>query len=341
MVRGIYVVEKEWLENMILVEKKTYSEIGKLIGRSPASVGIYAKKYGIKVSDRKVKPTKEELQQLYAVEHLPIKEIAKRYKLGLKTVRRLLLSNGFDIKPSGSNQFETITYSDVAETFKSSGCELLSKKYNNAHALLTYRCSCGNTAKISFSAFKGGQRCRKCGSKKMANSQKHSYEFVKNYFESKGCKLLSKEYKNTHAKLDYICHCGSKASMSFGNFQAGYDCSNCKRLRFLGANNHNYNPGLSDYDRKELGRYEERYKAFRKTVYRRDRYSCVICGESKNNHMVAHHLDCYSNFPEKRTDPNNAVTLCEDCHKDFHGKYGYKNNTREQFEEYKQQASID
>lgn len=29
-----------------------------------------------------------------------------------------------------------------------------------------------------------------------------------------------------------------------------------------------------------------------------------------------------------------GVTLCEDCHKTFHKKYGYKNNTSQQFKEF-------
>ena len=30
----------------------------------------------------------------------------------------------------------------------------------------------------------------------------------------------------------------------------------------------------------------------------------------------------------------NGVTLCEDCHKEFHKIYGYGNNTEKQYEEF-------
>ena len=34
----------------------------------------------------------------------------------------------------------------------------------------------------------------------------------------------------------------------------------------------------------------------------------------------------YSEYEELRTDVNNGITMCKECHKDFHTKYGYKNN---------------
>lgn len=51
----------------------------------------------------------------------------------------------------------------VKRYFSDHGCELLSKFYKNCEELLIYKCSCGNMAKISFSNFKHGHRCRMCG----------------------------------------------------------------------------------------------------------------------------------------------------------------------------------
>lgn len=50
--------------------------------------------------------------------------------------------------------------------------------------------------------------------------------------------------------------------------------------------------------------------------------------------LTAHHLDGYSWCKEKRLDINNGITLCKECHEDFHIIYGTKNNTKEQFFEY-------
>lgn len=36
----------------------------------------------------------------------------------------------------------------------------------------------------------------------------------------------------------------------------------------------------------------------------------------------------------ERLDINNGITLTEEIHKKFHKMYGYKNNTKKQFEEF-------
>ena len=39
-------------------------------------------------------------------------------------------------------------------------------------------------------------------------------------------------------------------------------------------------------------------------------------------------------YKEGRTDINNGITLCVDCHKKFHEKYGNKNNDLNQIKEF-------
>lgn len=335
----IYInITKKDLEERIFDKGLMLKDIAKEYNCSPGTISNYVKKFGIDISKRKKTPSKDELYEEYVIGGKSVDELAKKYHFAISKVRNLLTDNGISIRNKGSNQFNLIVYEDVLKMFKDSGCHLLSTEYKNVHSLLEYRCSCGNTAKISLAAFKRGQRCKKCGTEKMAKAQRHSLEYVKSKFEEKGCTLLSTTYKNAQQKLDYICHCGHKASMSFGNFNAGYDCSNCKRLMSLGENNHNYNPNLTDEERQELGRYEEGYKAFRRKVYKRDGFKCVICHRGKSGTLVAHHLESYAQNKALRTDVDNAVTLCETCHKDFHSNYGYGNNTKEQFEEFKRKS---
>lgn len=73
---------------------------------------------------------------------------------------------------------------------------------------------------------------------------------------------------------------------------------------------------------------------WRKSVFKRDDYICQCCGYDKGNILVSHHLYSYDEYEALRTDISNGVTLCENCHKDFHSKCGYGSNTKEQFEEY-------
>lgn len=81
------------------------------------------------------------------------------------------------------------------------------------------------------------------------------------------------------------------------------------------------------------------YRDWRKAVFIRDNYTCQICGahnykgKGKTVSLVAHHLDCFKDFPDKRYDIDNGVTLCDKCHNQFHIVYG-KRTTRQQYDNY-------
>ena len=58
---------------------------------------------------------------------------------------------------------------------------------------------------------------------------RYDYNYVKKYIESKGCKLLSKEYKNNKEKLKIQCKCGSifyRCFQDFKNHKRFY-CQEC------------------------------------------------------------------------------------------------------------------
>lgn len=65
------------------------------------------------------------------------------------------------------------------------------------------------------------------------------------------------------------------------------------------------------------------YKLWRTSVFERDRYTCVFCGEkgawnkvlSKKIILNADHIKPFSLFPELRFAIDNGRTLCVECHK--------------------------
>lgn len=75
-------------------------------------------------------------------------------------------------------------------------------------------------------------------------------------------------------------------------------------------------------------------KDWRKSVFERDGYACQCCGDSRGHNLVAHHLYSYDIHKDLRYDVDNGITLCECCHKAFHGIYGYGKNTKPQFNEF-------
>ena len=81
------------------------------------------------------------------------------------------------------------------------------------------------------------------------------------------------------------------------------------------------------------GRDYHEYDEFIKRVLCRDNFTCQCCGAT-NCKLNVHHLNGYDWYIEGRIDDTNGISLCENCHKNFHSIYGYGNNTKEQFEEW-------
>lgn len=55
------------------------------------------------------------------------------------------------------------------------------------------------------------------------------------------------------------------------------------------------------------------YKNWRKSVFDRDNFTCVMCWKIWWT-LNAHHIEHFSKNKEKRLDINNWITLCKMCH---------------------------
>jgi hypothetical protein len=229
------------------------------------------------------------------------------------------------------------SYEYVYQYFKEHGCELLETEYVNNNTKMRFKCSCGNESyRIRFSTFSKGARCDECKRKRLSKASRiYTLEEVSNIFKERGCTLLEDDYKNTKQLLHYICKCGAEHSIRLTNFKdQGNSCPECKRKALSGENHYLYNPHLTDAERlrnktriNDLG-----MKSWRTSVFKRDDYTCQCCSKRGNGVLNAHHLDGYNWCINKRTDITNGVTLCEDCHTEFHQEYGKGYNTREQYD---------
>ena len=79
------------------------------------------------------------------------------------------------IKCGGS---EKLTLEYVKNFFKEQRCELLETEYINANSKMKYICECNNESSISWSNFKNGQRCMKCGYDKQEKNSKSFKQFT-------------------------------------------------------------------------------------------------------------------------------------------------------------------
>ncbi len=100
-----------------------------------------------------------------------------------------------------------------------------------------------------------------------------------------------------------------------------------------GENHPRWNPILTQAERVRGRQYPE-YSAWVLDVYRRDHFTCQICGH-RGSPLCAHHLDGYSWCKSRRTVLSNGVTLCQTCHLQFHSMYGKHSNKHNQFKFFK------
>lgn len=60
-------------------------------------------------------------------------------------------------------------------------------------------------------------------------------------------------------------------------------------------------------------RKSKEYIKWYKNIFRRDQYTCQICGEVGGT-LNAHHIRKFSKYIEHRFELNNGITLCKNCH---------------------------
>jgi len=111
----------------------------------------------------------------------------------------------------------------------------------------------------------------------------------------------------------------------------------CRSCTQRGDRNPYYNPTLTQQERI-LQRNTPEHREWAKAIKVRDSFKCQVC--FRNMKLQAHHLSSYSTAPDLRYSLQNGVTLCKDCHIEFHLLYKKRHNTTEQFEEFRKRAQF-
>lgn len=235
-------------------------------------------------------------------------------------------SQGHRCDTCGGSKKLTIGF--VREQFEKEGYTFLSEEYINSKEFLDYICPEGHRGSIIWSSWKQGHRCAEC-----IGLKKPTIEFVKKQFEKEGYTLLTKEYINCYQKLEYICPKDHEWCITWRDWQQGCRCYRCSVENKKRENSPKWNPNLTDEDRLNR-RFIPGYNEWKYAVKERDSFTCQVC-DLAHGRIESHHLDSYNNNPDLRTALDNGVCLCKKCHKNFHHQYGYGNNTKEQFIEFK------
>ena len=216
------------------------------------------------------------------------------------------------------------------------------KDDNSRHISYNCECVCGKKRVIRKTVLKNG-KTTSCGCEGNIFKGKRFHRL----------EVTTKVNKNSQGRL-YVgvsCECGTEKNVLIQSLVSGATVScGCYNKEVLmartGIDNHNYKPELTDKERtaNNTRGSQPHYQKFRREVLKRDSNTCVICGVFKEKDMRVHHLNSWNTHLSDRYNVDNAVTLCPPCHDiqfegSFHNVYGNGNNTKEQFIEYKQQAS--
>lgn len=135
----------------------------------------------------------------------------------------------------------------------------------------------------------------------------------------------SRAYQWRGGKERFRCECGKIISFY------SKKCTRCNGLNNSGIKNPAWKGGVKPENLKI--RHSLEMELWKKACLVRDNFTCQKT-RRKGGRLVVHHINNFSNFVDLRTSLSNGITLSKESHTKFHKKYGYRNNTREQLEEF-------
>lgn len=163
-----------------------------------------------------------------------------------------------------------------------------------------------------------GEKSRKLNLGKKS-IRRRSIESLRKQYSEYDLNVVGRYFKNGYTYLECECvKCGSFSVKTLKN--AGRGCRECSIAERTIA------------DQSTLRAQRNKTRSWRKEVLKRDDYTCLNCGASDD--LVAHHIESFASNEELRCVLSNGATLCQECHIDFHKRYGFINNNSNQFDNY-------
>ena len=210
--------------------------------------------------------------------------------------------------------------------------KMVDERVNSGLVAWVCQCDCGNKTTVNGANLRNG-KTKSCGCLHGSN--------IRDLTGKRFGKLVviepTAERVRANVVFKCICDCGNFAYIPGNNLVQNLTKScGCLRKETMRAKKGPLHPcwdsEKTDEEREDTRMYPK-YKEWRLEVYQRDGFTCQKCGKV-GGVLNAHHIEGYANNPELRTELSNGITLCKDCHGDYHHLHGYKNATREMFEKW-------
>ena len=234
-------------------------------------------------------------------------------------------------------------------------CDITGKRYNSlvavsysntikGRAVWRFKCDCGKEKEIAAKSVRTGNT-KSCGCRKEVrgpNKNLVGYRF--GYLVVTEC-----IGKGTRSDYRWKCHCdcGNDTVVDTSLLKRGRvkSCGCLARETVVRSNkkrsgknhpfwNSNITPEERALRKTERKWSSPRLNRWRRKVYSRDKYTCQKCRDDRGGNLNAHHICSWAWFPKLRYITSNGITLCEECHDDFHKRFGKKRNTRKQIIEW-------
>lgn len=153
-----------------------------------------------------------------------------------------------------------VNYQTVFRFFAENGYTLLVTEYINCTKKMECLCSNNHQCTISWSAFRRGQRCRKCAHKAHYENARLGYEYIQQQIESSGYSLLSCRYVSYDTSLQIMCDHGHQVKITWSNFKRGHRCNICGHKRSAARRRVSYEYVCNYFQQEGCSLLEDEYK---------------------------------------------------------------------------------
>lgn len=224
------------------------------------------------------------------------------------------LTKSIEILGQKFHYLTVISYSHQEITYTKSNTKVIKHYYN-------CDCDCGNSVKVLKGELLAKRGTKSCGCARTLANMQRTLDLQDMVFGK-----LTVKNKMDNGLWSCVCECGEETSVRTAALRNGNTTScGCKRAETTSKQLYEKHAARraekgikeSEFSRSENEIQRQEFYKFSRKVFERDSFCCAWCSKIGGK-LNAHHLDFWSEFPDKRFELSNLITLCRTCHLKVH-----------------------